>query len=189
MVEKDTATGLPIYYDFIITDITSDYEDKVLARFATQEEAEQYIMQKQPAGCWWVWECVDRTQWFCKKRVGTFNVEEHGIDIAQYEGLDDYEEICRIADKSYKIEMQVVTTMHEDNLYIPWSMGRIALASDDGFMEAISKINKYNRNEFEETLKEFINDASDVFAKSPNIYWTDWEDCDWFNDNNNKVTL
>lgn len=79
--------------------------------------------------------------------------------------------------------------MHEDNLFIPWSMGRTALVSDDGFVEAISKINKWSRREFEKALIKFIDDGDNEYLRTPNGYWGDWESCNWFEDNNNKVML
>lgn len=174
MVEYDEETGLPMYYSHVVLDANGDeIED-----FSTEIEALKYLQNHQLDGEEWYVADEDRTAWVCRKRVGVFNLEEHGFDIATYdEDTPGIKDILKIYNKSYNVVIREVVTMHEDGYIIPWEHAK-SFTFDDGFAMDILKVSCWiASHEIQCAFDNFMHEGTDTHHS---CYWEDWEDCDWF---------
>lgn len=174
MVEYDDTTGLPRYYDYVVCNERGDE----LESFFDEESANEYLQKHQPDGENWYVGCDEMTAWYCRKRVGTFNLEEHGFDLASYtEDTDGMEAILKIYNKSYAVVIREITTMHDDGIFIPWEDAK-SFVEDDGFaMDMLNVSGWVAQYEIQCAFDDFMHEGTDTHHS---CYWEDMEDCDWF---------
>ena len=174
MVEYDDTTGLPRYYDYVVC---NEHGDE-LESFFDEESANEYLQKHQPDGEDWYVGCDEMTAWYCRKRVGTFNLEEHGFDLASYtEDTNGMEAILKIYNKSYTVVIREVTTMHDDGIFIPWEDAK-SFVEDDGFaMDMLNVSDWVAQYEIQCAFDDFMHEGTDTHHS---CYWSDMEDCDWF---------
>lgn len=174
MVEYDDTTGLPRYFEYTVY----DDDNKKQESFADEGAALEYLQKHQPDGEDWFVEYEEKTDWYCRKRVGTFNLEEHGFDLASYtEDTDGMTSILKIYNKSYTVVIREVTTTHEDSYFIPWGYAK-SFVEDDGFaMDMLNVSDWVAQYEIQCAFDDFMHEGTDTHHS---CYWEDMENCDWF---------
>ena len=92
-------------------------------------------------------------------------------------GDNGMEAILKIYNKSYTVVIREVTTMHVDDIFIPWENAK-SFVEDDGFaMDMLNVSDWVAQYEIQCAFDDFMHEGTDTYHS---CYWEDMEDCDWF---------